>query len=352
MAVTIVDIAKRVNMSPSTVSLAISGKKAGKRRIAPGTVELVRRVAREMGYRPNMTARSLRHGRTYVVAVMQGGFRGGSDDPRLDGIDQVLNPTYSSTVAVHKYDSNLERMHLNSFMESRLDGVIASPTGDPENIGLYRELIEVHGIPLVCLDRDLEGLEVPVVATDAVAFVHNATRSLLELGHERIVFASQVSLPATTSKNREGYRKAMREAGLEEYIHIIRLKELSHVTSNTEECKKAAGWIMDQWQQRLQGYTAVLVAFDSLGYSVLDECDSRGIRVPEDLSVMSLGDWVSSSLGRISLSSVAEDLERMGRAAARLMLEMIDGTKPSQLQFLYPGEVKLRRTTGRLLTTN
>ena len=102
---------------------------------------------------------------------------------------------------------------------------------------------------------------------------------------------------------------------------------------------------MNQWQKNGTNVSAILLPFDELAYFVLDECDKRSIRVPEDLSIMSLGDWVPSSIGRISLSSVAEDLEKMGRKAAQLMLKMVDGEEPDKQKFLYPGEVKLRGTT-------
>lgn len=345
MTVTLRDIGQRLNLSPSTVSLALRGKSAGKRSLAPETVKKVRRVAREMGYRPNVTARNLRYRKTHTIGVLQGGFHGSFDDPRLDGINEVLNPGYSSMVAIHKYDGHLERMHLNSFINSRLDGVIASPTGDKESVELLRELVQVYRIPLVCLDRGIEGLDVPVVATDAIAFSYAATKALLELGHKKILFASQVGPEETTRKNREGYRSSMREAGLEGNIQIMKLEQVGHVTSNAVECGAAAKHIIDEWQKRMCDYTAILAAFDELAYFVLDECDLRGITVPEDLSIMGLGDWVSSSLCRINLSSVAEDLDMMGQKAARLMLKMVAGEEFSALECLYPGHVRLRGTT-------
>lgn len=92
----------------------------------------------------------------------------------------------------------------------------------------------------------------------------------------------------------------------------------------------------------------MLLQNDWLAYEILNECTIRGVKVPQEISVMGMGDSFPSSLESISLSTIAEPLEVMGRKAAELLLKLIDGEPADVEEVILPIEVKIRNSTAHM----
>ena len=349
MAVTLKEIAKKAGVSPSTVSFAIRGKQPGNVKIPEKTVARICAVAKEMGYRPNRLATSLASNQTKMIGILVPALRGNFYERVFSGINQVIFPDFVPVLALHDYDASRERIELEVFMGNRLDGVIAAFSGDLQNIHLYRELSQGYGIPVVLVDREIPGLDLPIVKYDNYAMAYEAVKALHGLGHERILYANVVAKIAENLESikqcEDGYRCAMSELNLEDQVRVITRSDNNHWTK--EVLRQSARDILDAWQESVPRATAMMVNVDWLAYEILAECQIRQIKVPDDLSIMGMDDCVYSELTSIGLSSVRlkTDLETLGRKAAQLLLELIAGKKPQETNIVLPIEVVTRKTT-------
>jgi DNA-binding LacI/PurR family transcriptional regulator len=345
VAVTLVQIAKRVGLSPATVSLALRNKNVGKKQFSSKTISKIHRMAKEMGYRPNGMATSLVSNKSNAIGVLISSLSFGSES-LLDGIKKELVSDYSALLCVYNSDGKNERNKLDLLMRQRVGGVIAAFSGDPESIPVYHELGEKYDMSIVLIDRAIPGLNLPVVRYDHFASTYQGTKALLGLGHKRIRYASvsMAKLLESTQLRVAGYIKAMQEAGLGDEIRVT--EEMSYKEWTREErIKLIASKILDIWRKD-NGVTALFVDNDWLAYEILDECGRQNIRVPEDISILGIGNYHFSSLSYVGLSSVVSQQQKfMGAAAGKLLMDLMDGKPWDGKPIILPIEVKLRKTT-------
>ena len=345
MAVTLKQIAEQAGVSPSTVSHAIRGINPGKRQLSPQTIIKIRNVAQKLGYRPNMLAAGLAQNKTFTVGVLVSTLRGDFYERILEGITEVVHPQFTPLLTVHNYDKLRERRELEVLIGKRVDGIIAACSGDVENSYIYRELGEVHRMPLVLVDRGLKDINCPVVRSDHFKSTYIAVKELFGLGHRQIVFAAAGRDMDSTQIFKDGFTAAIREVGCESESGIFAKKTNSWTRG---EMKQFASEIIDHVLGLAQRPTALILQADWLAYDVLAECQVRGIRVPADLSVMGMEDCSPSALPGISLSTIKVELEQVGKIAAQMLLNLINGEVPSQTKVLVPPSVIIRKTTRML----
>ena len=346
MAVTIKDVASEAGVSMATVSFALRDKKPGLRPLATETVRHVQSVARKLGYRPNHIAASLVGQKTFTIGVLLRSLSFGSED-LIEGIKSKTSPQYSSLLSVYNSDGGNERKKMDVFMRQCVDGVISAFSGDPDSIPLYRELTEQLKIPVVLIDRRIDGLDLPVVRSDHFASTYEGTRSLQRLGHRRIRYAS-VSAAYNLESSRlrlEGYKQAMIDSGLEDQILVTNEQGHKEWVSSSN-LRQVACSILDSWMADSDKATALFVDNDWLAYEIMDECKKCGIQIPEDLSLMGIGDYEFSSFSYVSLSTVASQKQMpMGAKAGLLLSGLMNGQAWNGQSIVLPIEVKLRGTT-------
>jgi DNA-binding LacI/PurR family transcriptional regulator len=343
--ITLKEIAEKADVSTSTVSFALRGKKAGKRRLSPETVLRVQAIANELGYRPNGLAKSLINSQTHTIGILLSSLSFGAEE-LLEGVKNVVAPEYSSLLAVYNSDGESERQRLDLFMQQRVDGVIAAFSGDPESISYYKDITEKYKIPVVLIDRGIDELDLPVVRSDHFASTYEGTCALQRLGHSRIQYIS-VSIARDLESTRlrtEGYRQAMLDSGLEGEIRETGKKDFKEWV-RMDNLKHVARGILDVWM-RDKSTTALFVDNDWLAYEIMHECRTYGIQIPEDLSLMGIGDYAFSGFSFVGLSTVTSQKQKpMGKSAAEYLLSRIDGDESPAGDIILPIEVKLRSTT-------
>ena len=349
MAVTLKEIAKQAGVSATTVSFALRGKQPGKRPLADKTIQRIQEIAGQLGYRPNHLAQSLLGSHTGTLGLLLGNLSFGAED-LLDGVKSVIAPDYSSLLSVYNSDGENERQRLDLFMRQRVDGVIAAFSGDSDSIPLYRDMVELYQIPVVLIDRSIDGLSIPVVRSDHLASTYEGTRALQRLGHRRIRYAS-VSIARHLESTRlrlEGYCEAMRDAGLDAEIRITAEKDFKEWV-RMDNLQNVARSIIDVWAADKERATALFVDNDWLAYEIMEECRTCGVRIPDELSLMGIGDYPFSRFSYVALSTVSSQQQKlMGIAAAELLLKKLRGASNGQGSVILPVEVKLRATTRRL----
>lgn len=345
MAVTLKRIAEETGLSVATVSIAIRGKSAGKFSLSPDTIKTVRDVAGKLGYRTNRLAASLTSSSTKMVGVLIAALHGDYYEKILAGIEREIAPEYTPLLGVHNYDSSRERNLLDGFICNRVDGLIAAFSGAAENIEMYRTISEVYKIPVVLVDRPIPSLKMPLVRCDHFNQAFQATKTLLDLGHRRIHLISAVGF-LNPEYHQDGYFQAMKAAGCREDVKIT----ISPYTKGwgKDGLRKFAKEVIDSWQVLEDRASAFVVQNDWLAYEILAECHERGIRVPEDISIMGLDDCLPSSMIGVELSSVAQVPDEIGFEAAKYLLGSMNGYGDESSNIILPVEVKVRKTTARI----
>ncbi|MEN6385290.1 MAG: LacI family DNA-binding transcriptional regulator, partial [Phycisphaerales bacterium] len=158
MAVTLKEVAKIAGVSPSTASHAIRGIHPGKRSLSAITIQRVREVAEQLGYRPNLLAAGLANNKTFTIGIMVAKLKGNFYERILKGATEIIYPEYTGLLAVHNYQPQVERKQLEYFLGKHVDGVIAAYSGCPENLDIYLEL-QKQKMPLVLVDRAVENFQ-------------------------------------------------------------------------------------------------------------------------------------------------------------------------------------------------
>jgi DNA-binding LacI/PurR family transcriptional regulator len=348
MSVTLKDVANQLGLSPATVSIAIRGKRAGKRGLSPETIQQVCLTAKQMGYYPNAIASGLVNKKTNVIGILLSSISFSTKET-LAGIKKEVFPSFTPMLTIHNADGVSERAEIKTLITQRVDGIIAAFSGDFESVGAYRELSENLGVPVVLIDRSIPDLNLPIVRYDHYGCTYQATKQLLSLGHKRIHFFS-VSSSATLLEGhklrQEGYIDAMVEAGCKDDI-VVDFKPGCHDWVEKGNLKPIVGNILDSWSNNKPAATVLFLDNDYLAYEALNQCQSRGISVPEEVSIMSIGDYFFSEY--VNLSSVSVKSELMGIKAAKLLLSLIEGEENwDKKPIILPIEVRMRGTTKRL----
>jgi DNA-binding LacI/PurR family transcriptional regulator len=311
------DIAAVAGVSIMTVSKVMRDEPD----ISAATKVRIRALAEQMGYTPDSVAQGLRNKTTKLFGLV---------------ISAVTNPVFARVVMAieeqaHElgYDVILaqslnvpEREHavIRRLLSRRVDGLFITPTYrlDP-TAPIYEELLK-RGTPTVLLGHRAPFCEKFVnVETDDVSASFSVTKHLLELGHKRIAFFAGPTAAPSSHERIEGYRRALREAGMEPDDKLI-----FNAGGTIEEGEKAAL----QMLQESPGVTAVQAANDLVAIGAATVFLGQGLQIPQDLSLVGFGNILVSEHFRVPLTTIRQPKLRLGTAAMDSMLKLLSGTRP------------------------
>jgi len=328
-AVTIKDVAARAGVSAATASRVLSGHPA----TSPLARTRVEEAAAELGFRPNAQARSLRSTRTGIIGLLISDVRNPFFADLAHGAEQeALNLGLVTLLANANESVEQQNRYLEVLLTQRVDGMIVAPQGGDE-----AELDELLASrrPVVFVDRIIEGAGVPSVTADNSGGMRQAVEHLAGLGHTRI---GCIAGPQSTSTGRERYeafRAAVAEAGADQDPGLV-------VFGDFQAASGMSG------ARRLLGLanppTALIAADGLMTLGAVRVCQEEGIRIGEQLSLVGYDDIETFSIMRPALTLVGQDAREMGRAAVRLLQEMIDGGQPAPV--VLPARLLVRESTG------
>lgn len=302
------DVAARAGVSARTVSNVVNGSA----HVAPETRRRVQEAIEELGYRPNLAARSLRAGRTGIVGLAI---------PELHSpyfaelagllVDEARRRSWTVVIDQTRGDAEAERRLLTGDGGRVMDGLIISPWALPaEDI-----TAAARPLPVVLLgERSPQGLA-DRVAVDNVAAAEEATAHLLSRGRRRVAaIGLQPHLRNGTAELRaEGYRAALRRAGVTPRPEWERPVPALHRADGA----RAMAELLDTGAEP----DAVFAFSDELALGALHTAHVRGLRVPEDVAVVGFDDIEDGRFGRPTLTTVSPD---KGQIAARALQCLAD----------------------------
>lgn len=331
--VTLRDVARAAGVAAPTASRVLNDDPTVQ--VREDTRRRILRAARDLGYTPNSVARSLRGSRAGAIGLVMHDLDSPINVAVLKGAQSRCAEAGHVTLLADARDLEEDQGQLRTFLaRGRLDGVILQ-TGYGEGDDLVEQV--ANTLPAVLVNSEQSDVA-PSVALDDVAAARLATEHLLGLGHERIAFIGGPVRSPSSERRERGYRQALEAPGLTATV--------IPATWTAEGGTTAA--------QELVGLdprpTAVVVANAITAAGVLSAFRDAGVSVPGDVSVVGIHDpWFVAHLP-VALTTVRMPLFMLGRVAADMLFETLDGGSPAADVFIEDPapELVVRRSTARI----
>ena len=311
--VTLEDIARAAGVHPASVSRALSGSGT---KVSAKTRARIEGIAREMGYRPNALAASLRTKQTNLVAIVVPDLGNPLFAPIVQGLESELRKHgMMCLIAQTPDDAGGRRDMVAALANRRVSGllVLAAESDDPMLAEAQR-----LSLPTVLVNRGFGEKRFPSVVNDDRESVRLALEHLVGLGHKSI---SHIAGPSSSSTGRA------RRAAFEELSRMLAVKaNVFEARSFTRAAGRAAAL---ELLEKGKPPTAIFAGNDLIAMGVLDVLHQRGLAVPKDVSLVGHNDMPLVDLIAPPLTTIRIAVDEMGRQAAQLMLEHMKA--PSQM---------------------
>jgi LacI family transcriptional regulator len=330
---TIRDVAKRAGVAPTTVSRVVNNSGY----VSDATRDRVETAIQELGYVPNRLARSLRLKRTHTLALVVSDItnpfwttvvRGVEDAAQAAGFNVILCNTDESEAKQEQY--------LDVLLQKRVDGILLVPAcASAELVDWIRN----QTIPVVVLDRRVDGAQVDTVRGDSEDGAYRLVRHLISLGHQHIAVLSGPRDVSTAEDRVAGYRRALAEDGLQVQPAWVQYGAFS----------QASGYDMARRVLASSPSPTALFAVNNfIAVGAFRALQEVGLRVPEDVSVVSFDGLTSELVIEPFLTVADQPAHEMGQRAAELLLARLSGSAPNGYQkVVLPVKVTIRRSSGR-----
>jgi DNA-binding LacI/PurR family transcriptional regulator len=303
--VTVHDVAARAGVSQPTASLVLSNHPRA--RVAAATRQRVLAAAAELGYRPNVVARSLARRRSFALGLIVPDLRNPFVADVITGAERVASEAGYAVLLCDQSTRDI-RQHLDVLLARQIDGILLDAVG-----AASLPADALAGMNVVLIDEPSERW--PGVATDAANAGHLAARHLLELGHRRIGFVGPASDIHAFRMRERGFVRALRDAGVR--IDSTSWRRAPATVSGGRDAMRALLAVSPR-------PTAVFCANDLMAIGAVKQCHTAGVALPRDLSLVGCDDIELARYVTPELTTVAMPGRELGARAARLLLQQID----------------------------
>lgn len=319
-AVTIKDLAKKLNISVSTVSRALKDNPE----ISQQTRKTVQALARELGYKPNPIAVALKTHKSNTIGVV---------------VPQIVNTFFAEIVkkieeVADKYGYNVlvsssnesfekEKKNIDIFMSNRCDGIILSISKSTTSYTHIKQIQE-QGIPLVLFDRTTKELNVSKVVADDADAAFRIVQHLINGGARRIALLTGPEQLSIGKNRMKGYLKAMTVNKLEiDTDYIMRCEDFS---------VKAAHEATRHLLSLKNIPDAIFGINDDMAIGAIEAIKEKGLKIPEDIAVFGFSNSKRSRYMTPSVSTINQFPEKIGERAAELLFEQILDRKHAKIR--------------------
>jgi LacI family transcriptional regulator len=332
--VTLRDVARVAGVHPGTVSRALNPETRAL--VNDRTAERVLEAAKELGYRPNPIARGLRTNRSNTIGVLVPDLMNPLFAAVVRGIEDGLRDGgYTPLIANTDNDSDRERVAFEAMNARQVDGFIAATAR--RDHWLLADAVSL-GVKVVLVNRRVDSDALPAVTGDDHEGIRLAVEHLAGLGHERIAHIAGSQALYTGWSRHQGFLDAMRAQGLVVDPDLIVFSQ----AFTEPEGARCCGELLD----RRRDFTALVAGNDLLALGCYDALEERGLRCPEDFSVVGYNDMPFVDRFQPALSTVRVPHYELGSTAAHLMLEQLQGTGAPARQLLLAPELVIRASTA------
>jgi LacI family transcriptional regulator len=256
-------------------------------------------------------------------------------EDELDGLG------YSMLVATSGSTPAQESGRARRMVSTGIAGLICYPIDHGADARLYRSLLD-DGVPLVLVDRYLVGLGTDAVLCDNVGGAFQATSHLAGLGHRRIALVTTDNLTTTSvAERREGYRLALAEHGIPYDADLVSASLGVHAFSSPTSSVEVVSRFLEATRP-----TAVFALHDRVAFLVHRAATALGLRVPEDLSLVGFDAAAAVHEALPFLTSVEQPREQIGRTAARMLVDQVEGRRREIAKYVLPTRLIILASTA------
>jgi DNA-binding LacI/PurR family transcriptional regulator len=331
MPVTLHELAKAADCSIATVSRALTNSKHP---VNDATRKRILALANELGYRPNMAARSLKTERTNTIGLVVYNIFGPFTGDLIRGIQEYLKQHgYFSVIISTNWDPELEGEAVHQLLSRYIDGVIfVEPWRDETN-----DTLDLANKPYVYVYRLFEGDSTNSVILDDLHGARVAVEHLVKLGHRRIAYINGPYGWVTSKERLQSYRTVLAENG----IHF----EPALVEEGTWEVQsgyRAAKNLLALPERP----TAIFGGNDLMALGAIYAIQEAGLNVPKDIAIVGYDDREIASLSNPTITTICTPSLEMGQTAARLIVERLENQIEIKDPIRVPGKLIIRESCG------
>jgi DNA-binding LacI/PurR family transcriptional regulator len=335
MAVTIKDVAKLADVAPSTVSRVI----ANSSRISEKTKKKVRDAMEQLGYHPNFIARSLASQTTKAIGLVMPSstdkvFQNPFFPIVLSGISEAANERrYALHMTTGKTEDEIFDGVVDMVQGGRVDGVVLLDSKVEDRILSY---LQQRKFPFVVIGKPFKHVEeITHVDNDNYRAAKEITEYLITLGHEAIAFIGGKLNLVVTVERLLGYERAIKDAFLP-----LQSEYIIHEEFLREGGQEAVRELMSLKRPP----TALVVADDLMALGVLNTLDEMGIKVPDEISIISFNNVLLAEMSKPPLTSVDIGIFELGFEAAKSLMQKIENPKEPIKRIIIPYELVIRQS--------
>ncbi|MEJ2594237.1 MAG: LacI family DNA-binding transcriptional regulator [bacterium] len=328
------DIAKGTGLSITTVSRVLNGK-AKQYRISEKSKKKIIEAAKALNYIPNQIAVNLQSGRTRTIALIIPSLM----NPYFSRIAGLINMElqhmgYATLISDCNENPELEKEELMQMNSRNVEGIIIAPCGNSAvQLGLFQNL----KIPVVCLDRYIEGLEIPFVSTDNYQGAYKATKHFIKNGHTHIVCIQGIESSMPNKLRIKGFKAALEEEGIN--TSSISGYDFSVQNGYTETLLLL---------QNKPIPTAIFALSNTIALGCMKALKECNFRIPEDISLIAFDDHPYLDYLSTPLTCVAQPLNDICKIAVQLLFSLINNEEIKSKQVFLQPTLKFRESVKQL----
>jgi len=316
---TIKDIAKKVGVSVTTVSLVLNDKP---NTISQATKDKIYQAKKELNYQPNHMAVSLVTKKSKMIGLVVPDISNNFFADLAKNIENECDRMGYSLILANANNSLSEtKNYVDQFISRGVDGLIlAFYTDEKENN--KNDIVESfnqYDVPIVTVDSWIKGLKRPGVSIHHSRGGYLATRHLIEQGHQKIGCITGIQGNYSSDRRLKGYMKALKDANIhvnEDYI----------VEGNYQYDSgyQAALTLLDT------DITSIFVCNDLMAYGAYSAIKDKGLKIPDDISIVGFDDVMFSKMLSVPLTTIYQDIKKLGRSVSKLIFEYIEDGEPKK----------------------
>ena len=329
--VKLIDIAAKTGFTVGTISKALQNKEG----ISQETRESILKAAKEIGYIANSQAGGLRSGSSKTIAIIVSDIANPLFSIKIKiCVAELEKQGYRAIVMDTEESPEREEQAVISALNKNVDGVLLCPTQKSTDT---IDLLKKNGMPFVLMGRHFENIDTDYVVCDDEHGGYLAGKHLAELGHRRVLVITADPEISCSSERLRGFTRAMEEAGIEvDPQLVIRSRASGH----------DAARIMDEVFARKLSFSAIFTFSDYIAWETIYTLNSRGIRVPEDVSVVGFDDVQSHMCFPPPLTTVHYPKRTISMRSVELLLSRIRRDGEEHAQIVLDTHLVVRETTA------
>lgn len=309
-AITIKDIAHKLDISTSTVSRALRNRPD----VNPETKAKVKELAMKLNFEPNSIALSLVSKKSFTIGVVVPSYHAFFYSEAISGIEEVaLEHDYHILVCNSRESYDLEKAIVRKLINKRVDGIIVSVSRETKNFDHFLELKEKN-IPFVLFNRIVDNLEASKVCVDDRDGALKAVNYLIEKGYTKIAHIQGPTELLLSQKRKEGYLAALKNAGISLNKDWIMTSDFT--LGSGRECT-------ENLMKLKSKPDAIFCVCDEVAYGSISWLKKNGYKLPQDMGIVGFTGEIFAELIEPALTTIEQPAYEVGTKAAELLLERI-----------------------------